>query len=554
MKEVYSYSRISSTRQREGHGLERQAKLAQEYAKEHGLLLLELNDSGISAFKADDNNATKGKLAWFLQQIKIGEVKPGSVLLVEALDRLSRDHILSALEVFIKILKAGVEIHTLADNKVYTAESHMNDIMFSFILMSQANQESVTKSRRQKANWVKAREELRDGNARAMCNIPKYIKRVGDEFVIPAENKAVLLRIVDMYLGQGLGARKIAGLLNEEGVPSLSGHAVWNDLYITRILRNEALIGNYKSKGVDEPIIGIFPPVVELDVFNRLQNELSKRCKLNTPGRSDKHVNVFKGLLKCGDCQGSVKIQSCSGNKRYYRCAAMIDKSWDCCNGSWRQQDFEHAFFKYVGGLDLYEVFGDKSVVRKAKHKVDALEGELLQLQGKVDAVADLIEETPSPTLMKRLTAMEVNLVNLEEALRDAKVELARTKPVEADGSLKYNISGMLNPDKRRVWAHLRRLIKCIYIKSQKGIRGMDGSAFTVVWEGSVFRHTVFFAKDLASPGEYIVTDALHRAESVDALPGVDLDDYFQDNSRPIEDADFTVKDGVVTEGAYENR
>lgn len=60
-----------------------------------------------------------GRLAAFLKLVKTGKVVKGSYLIVESLDRLSRNDLPKALRLFLDILEAGIVVVTLSDNHVY---------------------------------------------------------------------------------------------------------------------------------------------------------------------------------------------------------------------------------------------------------------------------------------------------------------------------------------------------------------------------------------------------------------------------------------------------
>src|SRR4051794_39547768 len=93
-RKAFSYVRFSSPQQAEGGSLARQARLTAEYCRKKGLTLdesLTLHDLGVSAFRGD--NVRDGALAGFLEACRMGRVPSGSVLIVESLDRLSRDQI-----------------------------------------------------------------------------------------------------------------------------------------------------------------------------------------------------------------------------------------------------------------------------------------------------------------------------------------------------------------------------------------------------------------------------------------------------------------------------
>jgi hypothetical protein len=63
-----------------------------------------MEDAGVSAFRG--RNAATGALRGFLDACEQKRVRPGSCLIVENLDRLSRDETLDAVMLFLSILNA----------------------------------------------------------------------------------------------------------------------------------------------------------------------------------------------------------------------------------------------------------------------------------------------------------------------------------------------------------------------------------------------------------------------------------------------------------------
>jgi DNA invertase Pin-like site-specific DNA recombinase len=97
----------------------------------------------VSAYRG--KNAKEGALWAFLDAIEHNLVPPNSFLLIESLDRLSRDRILSAQALFLQILQAGVTIVTLVDQRSYSLESlnqSQLDLIISLVSMMRANEES----------------------------------------------------------------------------------------------------------------------------------------------------------------------------------------------------------------------------------------------------------------------------------------------------------------------------------------------------------------------------------------------------------------------------
>ncbi len=92
---AYSYIRFSSEKQKKGASIQRQEELATKFIKDNPELELDLDtalnmrDLGVSAFKG--KNMTDGALGNFTALVYQGKIEQGSFLLLENLDRFSRD-------------------------------------------------------------------------------------------------------------------------------------------------------------------------------------------------------------------------------------------------------------------------------------------------------------------------------------------------------------------------------------------------------------------------------------------------------------------------------
>src|ERR1044071_6756634 len=121
MRLAYSYIRFSSPEQKKGDSKRRQIDACEQFCKEHGLLLEKSRsfyDEGKSALKG--KHRLEGALGKFLELVQAGRVPPGSVLIIEAFDRLSREEVLTSFTIFLQILQAGVDLVTLIDRQWYS--------------------------------------------------------------------------------------------------------------------------------------------------------------------------------------------------------------------------------------------------------------------------------------------------------------------------------------------------------------------------------------------------------------------------------------------------
>ncbi|MEX0578583.1 recombinase family protein, partial [Enterobacter cloacae subsp. cloacae] len=117
--------------------LDRQTDKAKAFASLHGLEYVQILDAGISAFRG--KNTTQGALAGFIEAVKAGAIPNDSYLYVENLDRLTRQDVMTALNLFTGLLSLGLTIVTGMDGKVYSQDSVKNnvtDLMMSLFLFS----------------------------------------------------------------------------------------------------------------------------------------------------------------------------------------------------------------------------------------------------------------------------------------------------------------------------------------------------------------------------------------------------------------------------------
>lgn len=228
---AYSYVRWSSPQQRLGDSLRRQTEKAERYAVEHGLTLdteLNMTDAGVSAFRG--KNATTGALGGFLRAVESGYVPPGSYLLIENIDRLSRDHVLEAQTLFSQLILAGIIIVTLTNGEVYSRQ-RLQDEPYAMLMIVleqiRANQENVRKS--QLIGDAKARKKqrlLEDG-----LNGKPYTRQTPAWIVWSDESnayellpdRAAIVREIFERTDAGHGIDRIAKDLNQRGVDTWGG-------------------------------------------------------------------------------------------------------------------------------------------------------------------------------------------------------------------------------------------------------------------------------------------------------------------------------------------
>lgn len=362
---AYSYVRMSTDTQLKGNSLERQKEKSKEYAIRHDLQLVEnFEDIGVSAFKG--KNIKEGMLGDFISLIENKTVPAGSYLLIESLDRLSRENIFESIPLFIKILKSGIKIVTLIDEQVYGAQNaDFKDLLYPMVVLSRAHEESVAKSFRVGKAWANKRKNIHQRKLTKVC--PAWLKLNTDSNsfeVIPGRDD-VVKRIFDLA-DSGYGSYSIGRILNNEGVfPFSENSKGWHASYITRILNNRSVLGEFQPhklvNGTAEPdgdiIPDYFPHLIDEEQFLRIKHARRKRLVEGAGRKGPVYRNLFSRIAKCAYCASPMRFvhkgQPPKGGQ-FLRCT-NAERHFECSASGWRYDHFENVFLYFVHELDLVE-------------------------------------------------------------------------------------------------------------------------------------------------------------------------------------------------------
>ena len=368
-RKAYSYIRMSTEIQLKGDSLRRQLEASEAYARNNDLDLIDniggvpLKDLGISAFKG--KNTQTGALSTFIDALDKGAIESNSVLLVESLDRISRDKISSALTQFLSIVNGGVEIITLSDGQRYNKariDADPSALIISLLVMVRANEESETKSQRVRAAWSNKRKQSGEKILTKLCpGWLKYSEASGKFEVIPGRDKVVKL-IFDMCINTG-GLYAIAGHLNQQGTPPFGNGKLWYRSYIKKILTNRAVLGetqphelvNGKRQKSGEPVLDYFPRLIDESTFFLAQAAISRRTKVGRGRKGATFGNLFMGMTFCGNCKSPMSLRNHGGEQKYSKCLLCVKSRYKagCSNGEWNLQDLETLLFSHFREINF---------------------------------------------------------------------------------------------------------------------------------------------------------------------------------------------------------
>jgi DNA invertase Pin-like site-specific DNA recombinase len=477
MPDAYSYVRFSTPEQMKGDSLRRQTKMSETFAKENNLTLRQgFTDLGVSGFRG--KNRDKGALRAFLNAVEDGRIAPGSWLLIESLDRLSRDRVGEALPDFLNLLKAGIIVATLQDKRVYDHKSVDDPMQLvgSLIVISRAHEESAMKSHRTTEAWRTRREK---GLKQALCPAWLKLSADGQSYDPIPKRLKVLTEIFDMATQQ-IGTSMIARILNErkidpfsvklEGKPRAGRQARgWHAASIRDLLTSRAVLGEHQpyhrvghSKvPAGEPLIGFYPQVIDPGLFARAQ---AGRRKANThKGRKGTaYSNLLNGLGFCARCGGPMRISHGARQTRtYLRCANAsngISGTIQCDTlgtSYFNSKRVEHQILHYVKEYRLSELFANPQTEADLKvidHDLALLAEKISHLEEQQARLMRLITsvEEDDPVLEDYNNALRAQRADIRQAqekvalLKDRRAELLHQQDQRTDIELRIVEQRML--------------------------------------------------------------------------------------------------------------
>ncbi len=451
---AYSYTRFSSPEQAKGDSFRRQTSLAQTYALHRGLNLddqLTFQDLGVSAFRGA--NAATGRLAAFLEAVRSGLVEPGSFLLVESLDRISRQTARTAFNLLGRLVDEGVTVVTLSDGREYTADRLDNDptaLLLSILTFLRANEESETKARRLRSVWEAKRATAAARPLTGMCPGWLELDREAGAFVVLEDRAEVVRRIFRETLA-GSGRNIITRRLNEEGVAPFGRAARWHDTYVAKILESEAVVGVFEPHRVEhadgkrvrtptgEKVPGYFPPVVDAETFAAVRGLAQAREARRGKGRGryagprGRHAaepvrNLFSGLLGCGRCGGTcTRVNKGRGPKGAAYLACMTARTGAGCKYEAIRYDAAERYF-LARAAELIEQAPAGETDEDAVALLEQTRHNLFGLAEEVERLLDSLQRAPSLAIEGRLVKLEAAKAGVEKELRGlaARVEWAQ--------------------------------------------------------------------------------------------------------------------------------
>ncbi len=371
---AYSYLRFSSPAQAEGDSVRRQTTLRDAWLKRNPSVNLDkslLIDQGVSGFTGANRKNQKHALAQFLDLVERGRVPVGSYLIVENLDRLTRETPVDAIPAVLGLIKAGVRVVQLAPSEMeYHAEMDQGALMMMLWELSRGNSESKRKSGMCGEAWKEKKEAARASHAPYGKMCPAWLELDGDKYRVKTD-AATAVRRVFQLCADGVGTFGILAKLNEEGVKPIGRGDKWERSYVKKLLNSVSVLGTYqpmKGRKVrvaeGEPIAGYYPAIIPEQLWHKAHEAMKNRTK-RTGRPAVKSNNPFSGLLRCAldDCPLHVSGTNGSDHK-YLVSANSLQKVKGAAWVAFPLDVFRTAILNELAELKAADLFADPGAER----------------------------------------------------------------------------------------------------------------------------------------------------------------------------------------------
>jgi DNA invertase Pin-like site-specific DNA recombinase len=475
---AYSYIRFSHPSQIEGDSLRRQTTATEEWCRRNDITLdtsLSLRDLGTSAFRGK-HRGDKAALGGFLKLVERGKVPRGSYLVIENLDRLSREEERPALRLWMDILDAGINIVQLSPETVFRHErSDMLDIMRAIMELARGHGESAIKSERIGQAWANKRALLRKNGTLLTHRLPAWVEERDGKLSLIPQRAAAVKRIYALAVA-GYGLVPIVKKLTEEGVPAFGERVIrpgrkrsassgqWLRSYVGKILKDRRAVGEMQPCGPNRkpegrPLLNYYPPVITEDEWIAARAGVTQRKR--KPGRIGSHVNIFGGML-----------YNARDGKTYYaalrpdgrRLLVNTSVEGGARSYAFSFETFERAILSLLAEIDPADILGQTD----GPDEVQTLAADLARVEVKITELENELAQGDVAALGRELRRQEAQHRELTEKLALAK-QKAACPLSEAWGeaqTLLGVIDGAADPQdaRLRLRAALRQIVSEVWL------------------------------------------------------------------------------------------
>jgi DNA invertase Pin-like site-specific DNA recombinase len=295
------------------------------YAARTGLVVAGIKKEVVSG----ESLIRRPEMLRLLEEVEDGRY---NAVLVKDFDRLGRGSMLEQGIIIEAFRKSGTKIIT--PEKTYDLENEFDEEFIDISALFARKELKMITKRLQSGRM----RSVSDGNY--ISPHPPYgYDRYQKTLIINEKESEIVRLIFLLYVSNGYGDAKIAGYLNNHGIPGKHGLACWDKTTIRGILRNPVYAGmitwnrrdyRYREDGRRTSRLRspeewkIYPgkheAIIEPALFEKARHEAESRSVPHL-GRKKQLRNPLAQFLRCGNCGAAMTLRTASGRADSLRCS-----------------------------------------------------------------------------------------------------------------------------------------------------------------------------------------------------------------------------------------
>lgn len=475
-RRAIAYSRFSTKKQERGTSIARQYDAALVWCQRKGVdldLSLSFEDHGRSGFKGE--NSRRGALRTLVDMCKTGVIPPGTYLLFEAFDRMTRLDLPEAQNLFTELLATGVVVVTLNNGREWKKKHlrNISDYLLAILDLFRGNQESARKAEILQGAFKIARER---GEKWKFASLPGWIKKKDGkkdgEFIVDETLAASVRKVFEMAaIGHNCKAISIRANAEQWPVPNRLNRTEgrWTAGMPRRLLMSRAPLGEhehkqyyvrhededgdveieYLRKGVSTGIRieNYYPSIIDERLWSAAQAAITKQKQV--PARQSEKLNFWSGLLFCGHCgaplrrRQDIKRSSPGQIKGSLQCSSALQGTTDCPPMMFRK--FDTVVLSELGAHSAGLLKAIDTQARDSGRELAELEVMLEERRKRKINVIDSIELAGRDVdLIRRLSVISDEIKELERRIEVVKDERQAVSASAFDMSFVESVVGHL--------------------------------------------------------------------------------------------------------------
>jgi DNA invertase Pin-like site-specific DNA recombinase len=329
------FARVSSREQEEtGYSLPSQEKLLKEYAERKDFRIAK-------KFSISESASGKSQREIFNEMMEYVKKNNIKIIICEKVDRLTRNF--KDAVMIDEWLEKDEErqVHLVKDSLILHKNSRSQEklnwgirILFAKNYIDNLSEE-VKKGQKEKITqgWLPTKPPLGY----------KTIGEKGHKIHIIDEEKAPLVRkMFELYAMGNYSLKKLAQVMYEEGLRTRGGNKLVKSR-LHELLTDPFYYGKIRWNG--EICDGKQEPLITKELFDKVQEIL----KGKTTPKYNKHFYLFKGLIRCAECEGRITWEKQKGiiygHCNHYR---------NCSQKTWvKEPEVETRLLKVFSSLQI---------------------------------------------------------------------------------------------------------------------------------------------------------------------------------------------------------